>query len=293
MITEIDFKQVPDIYDRFLYIDDNIAFADNITSVNDLAPVFKIKFFALVFCIEGTIDITINDTNYRLLAHSGLMLDATSVVGNINHDKPFRCVVCAFTTQVGFDIINKRLLDALMQLRREPVINFSQDEIGLMMRYYELAIYKINHPTLNFGQETMKGILRALILDLLASLSQHLNITETDMLKQGDRLFRRFVMLLSKPDLRLRSVQEYADVLCVTPKYLTSVCRKYADKTAGEIITTSIVARITQLLLHSDKTIKEIAVELGFDNLSFFGKYVKKHLGHSPNAYRRINAYGK
>ena len=40
-------------------------------------------------------------------------------------------------------------------------------------------------------------------------------------------------------------------------------------------------------------SIKEVAAEMGFDNLSFFGKYVRKHLGLSPNNYRKANNYGK
>jgi YesN/AraC family two-component response regulator len=90
-----------------------------------------------------------------------------------------------------------------------------------------------------------------------------------------------------------RSVKSYADELCVSPKYLTSVCRRHSDCTASELISTSIVSRIKQLLLYSDLSIKEVANEIGFDNLSFFGKYVRKHLGLSPNNYRKANNYGK
>ena len=43
---------------------------------------------------------------------------------------------------------------------------------------------------------------------------------------------------------------------------------------------------IAYLMNHTQKSIKEIACELGFSNLSFFGKYVKKHFGMSPKAYR-------
>jgi AraC-like DNA-binding protein len=44
---------------------------------------------------------------------------------------------------------------------------------------------------------------------------------------------------------------------------------------------------IIRMLKYSDKSIKEIALELDFPNISFFGKYVKAHLGVSPKAYRR------
>ena len=39
------------------------------------------------------------------------------------------------------------------------------------------------------------------------------------------------------------------------------------------------------MLTSFEKSIKEIAAEAGFDNLSFFGKYVKRKLGMSPRDY--------
>jgi AraC-like DNA-binding protein len=93
-------------------------------------------------------------------------------------------------------------------------------------------------------------------------------------------------------DAHERSVKSYADELCVSPKYLTSVCQQQSNKTASQIISLAVTSRIKQLLLYSDLSIKEIAAELHFGNLSFFGKYVKKHLGQSPNNYRKANGYG-
>ena len=100
-------------------------------------------------------------------------------------------------------------------------------------------------------------------------------------------------MLLAKSNGTQRSVKDYADELYVSPKYLTSICRKHEGKTASDLITFNTVGHIKQMLLYSTLSIKEIALQLGFDNLSFFGKYVKKHLGHSPNNYRKINGYGR
>ncbi|MFR9260817.1 MAG: helix-turn-helix domain-containing protein [Bacteroides cellulosilyticus] len=52
-----------------------------------------------------------------------------------------------------------------------------------------------------------------------------------------------------------------------------------------------MVKDILYLLRNSQKSIKEIANELNFPNLSFFGKYVKQHLGMSPKQYRE-SSYG-
>lgn len=43
---------------------------------------------------------------------------------------------------------------------------------------------------------------------------------------------------------------------------------------------------VKYMLQWSPKSIKEIAMELDFPNLSFFGKYVKRYLGVSPKQYR-------
>ena len=290
-IPEIDLQNAPRIYDKVNYADDELLFADNITSIPNLGNVFKVNFFAFVFCLNGELTLNLNGTTQHMKRNDGLFVDTNSVVDHYTHTRDFRCVICAFNREVAFDFVNKSLFETMMQIKQEPVMHFSQDEITLMVKYYELAKFKMEHADLNFGRETMISILRAYIYDIFSSMSRHLDIGTGLMLRQGDKLYRKFVVMLAN-EKRARSVQAYADALCVSPKYLTSVCRQQSGKTASELITQSVVNRIKQLLLYSDMTIKEIAASMGFDNLSFFGKYVKKHFGVSPNNYRRINGYG-
>lgn len=81
-------------------------------------------------------------------------------------------------------------------------------------------------------------------------------------------------------------VSFYADKLNVTPKYLSAVCKEISGHTASDIINQYVVKDVEALLKRSGRSIKEVANELMFPNLSFFGKYVKKHLGVSPKQYR-------
>ena len=78
----------------------------------------------------------------------------------------------------------------------------------------------------------------------------------------------------------------YADKLFVTPKYLSSVSKETCGKTASEVITQYVKRDIEYLLKCPNKSIKEIANELNFANLSFFGKYVKRNFGVSPKEFR-------
>ena len=293
-ITQLDLHDVPQMYHNLKYNDGEIYFADNITSIPGLMKQFKVNFIAYVMVTEGRLSLDLNGVNYQLDRNSSLFVDRKMVVDNIRHTENFSCIICAMSTDIGFAFFNKSLLQSIMHIMANPVIKLDQAEVDLMMKYYELLVFKMDHQEMNFGRETVRDIIRCFAYDLLSNINRHLDSdSEGDMLRQGDRIYRRFMLLLAENSNVNRSVASYAQELCVSPKYLTSVCRKHSDYTASELIATAMVGRIKQLLLYSDLSIKEVAAEMGFDNLSFFGKYVRKHLGLSPNHYRKANGYGK
>ena len=293
-ITELDLDDVPQVYHNLKYNDGEIYFADNITSIPGLMKQFKVNFIAYVMVTEGRLTVDMNNVTYQLDKNCSLFVDRKVVIDNVKHTENFNCVICAMSTDVGFGFFNKSLLQSIMHIMANPVIKMEQTEVDLMMKYYDLLVFKMDHQEMSLGRETVRDIIRCFAYDLLSNINRHLNQdNDDDMLRQSDRIYRRFMFLLADNTNVNRSVKSYADELCVSPKYLTSVCRKHSDCTASELIATAVISRIKQLLLYSDLSIKEVASEMGFDNLSFFGKYVKKHLGLSPNHYRKANGYGR
>lgn len=275
------------------YFDGGLFFADNITSVPNLMRIFQVRFIAFMICVDGELELKLNGKSYIIRRHDALFVENSSVIDLIGHSDDFSCIIFASTPDAVFSFINKSLLEAAMKIQENPVIHFSPDEISLMHKYYELANYKLDHPE-TFNKDAIRLIVRAYAYDLLSCVSHHLGVSDDDsMLRQGDKLYRRFLMMIGDEQNLERSVKWYADELCVSPKYLTAICRHRSNKTASELIAMSMVGRIKQMLLYSDLSIKEISARLNFTNLSFFGKYVKKHLGQSPNTYRRINGYGR
>lgn len=102
----------------------------------------------------------------------------------------------------------------------------------------------------------------------------------------GEALYARFKDLLFLWRGKERRVSTYASELCVSPKYLTTVVKEVSGKTTTEWIDETVVGEIEHMLCHTQFSIKEIAIELNFPNLSFFGKYFKAHKGMSPKTYR-------
>lgn len=102
----------------------------------------------------------------------------------------------------------------------------------------------------------------------------------------GDALYERFMDLLFLHRGKKRSVTFYASELYITPKYLCAVVKKASGKTPTEWINEKAVHEIEYRLCHTQASLKEIAYELNFTNLSFFGKFFKAHKGLSPKHYR-------
>lgn len=289
-IIELELSDIPSVSKKMKYFDGDIYFADNITSRPNYEGVVHINFMALVFCIGGSLRLTVNKKSLELTSHDTLFINTGSYVEVLESSPDLSCKVCAIKSEMSFSLINKSLVDSIMQLQETPVIKLTPDEITLLLKYYELAEFKMIHPQFA-TKETVASILKAFSIDLLSFIDRH-TPDDHNILRQGDKLYRRFLFLVTSNVDGHRSVKSYADELCVSPKYLTSVCRQHGSMAAGEIITTSLVSRIKQLLLYSDLSVKEIATQLNFDNLSFFGKFVKKHLGHSPVNFRKANNYG-
>ena len=107
---------------------------------------------------------------------------------------------------------------------------------------------------------------------------------------RGKVLYDRFMDLLFEVSPIKRSVTFYTEKLCVTPKYLSSIVKEYSGKTACEMIREKTLNEMTYRLRYTTETVKEIAFQLDFPTLSFFGKFFKSFMGMSPMKYRKLYA---
>lgn len=86
-----------------------------------------------------------------------------------------------------------------------------------------------------------------------------------------------------------RDVAFYADALSRSQRYFTTAVRKISGESALRWIEKYVILEAQILLKNTDKSVKEIALELNFDDLSFFCKYFKRVTGITPQTYRYEN----
>ena len=172
-------------------------------------------------------------------------------------------------------------------ISRNPVIHLEEEMAENFLFNFSVIKRKLAQTDLEHHALIIKHLLQSLLFELFDYLSPHLQLQDsTYNFSSAEALFKRFTQMLSHECPKKREVKQYADALCITPKYLSAICKSQSGKTASEIINSITVNHIKNRLTSSDLTIKEIAAEVGLDNLSFFGKYVRRELGMSPRQFR-------
>lgn len=132
----------------------------------------------------------------------------------------------------------------------------------------------------DFSTAVLHGLLKALLGRLLREAKSN------DPAGQVPSVYDRFQSLLIKECPRLHKVNEFAELLVVTPQNLNNICRKQAGKSASHLINRQLLLEAKRYILHTDNTINEIADILSFSDTSNFVKFFKKQEGCTPIQFR-------
>lgn len=89
------------------------------------------------------------------------------------------------------------------------------------------------------------------------------------------------------------SAGNYADLLNISPKALAKLSKNYFNKTLTGLISERIIIEAKRELYMTNKTVKEIAYELGYDDEHYFSRFFKTNADVSPQIYRETVGFGK
>ena len=270
-----------------LYSDGQITLIESLQDV-ERGDAAKLEHFVFILCLRGHAAISIDGRSYNLYPDNVLICHPNIVLGESmsSMDFEFRGVVLSKDYLQRLPLVSTdNMWDVMMFFEKAPVLSLTPDEVKDFCRYYDLIRPRLADTHLRYREELLSALLTALLYELSNIISRFADFRPQPY-SAGSNVFRNFLSLLSSSYPKSRSVAYYADKLCLTPKYLSTVCKEVSGETASELINRYVVKDIEFLLKQRGKSVKEICNELEFPNLSFFGRYVKKHLGLSPKLYR-------
>ena len=272
--------------DKIHYSDGDIAL---LTDINDLSEFNGIKSDSYLFlaCRKGRLQIDINGNTHTIKEGERLTVLPLNFIDNILMSVDADIVMLRLSGRIVSDLMREhidkwnRMIYICKAYRMSTVKNLEDQ----MQFYYRLILSKTMNPSQGYHKEIVRSIIKAILLEMLSNMeSDQCQSVEGESKIQFQ--FNRFLQTLSNEDIKHRSIDFYADKLCLSAKYLSVICTKVSGKSARQWIDEYTVEDIRYHLFNTDYSIKEIAYRLGFENLSFFGKYVKRHFGKSPSELR-------
>lgn len=99
---------------------------------------------------------------------------------------------------------------------------------------------------------------------------------------------RTFFTLLKKHFTSMRMVSDYAKELNVTPNYLNQVIKKMSGFSASHHIQQQIVLEAKRQAKYSNRSMKEIAYSLGFEDMAHFSKFFKNNSGMNFSSFKKV-----
>ena len=110
-----------------------------------------------------------------------------------------------------------------------------------------------------------------------------------DIVQKFDRLLNDYFNQESLIENGLPDVKYFASRLNLSANYLGDLLNKYTGKPTQEHIYLKLIDQAKSLLWSTEKTINEIAYDLGFKYPSHFTKLFKNRTGVSPRDFRNQN----
>ncbi|MCM1168858.1 MAG: helix-turn-helix domain-containing protein [Bacteroides sp.] len=278
--------------DRQLLLLDNIK--DEHTSVDferffETHP-FKISFTFVLLCIEGSLRFRLTLQDFELRAGDVLMGQVGTIGQYCGMSEDGKVALLAFVPE-SFPVTNQTGFSMLLRQRKllSPQAHLPRHALEECLTVYGLMKAKITEKENPFLRDSLLGYMQVLtynVVNALLAANKEREAAPKEKFGRRQELYNRFMEEVQQNYTRQRSVSFYADILCVTPKYLSQVVHQVSGRFAGDWISDFVILEARALLKSRKYTIQQIADMLNFANQSFFGKYFKEKTGVSPSEYK-------
>tara|TARA_R110002049_G_scaffold10422_6_gene51242 strand:- start:167 stop:1030 length:864 start_codon:yes stop_codon:yes gene_type:complete len=242
----------------------------------------RLDFFALLIVTEGTGTHQVDLKKYALQKGSVLKI-AKNQVHAFHDDLNYQGYLVVFTEEFVLKYFSRSSIEFLSHLYNYhlslPLVEKSSYNESFL--FDSLAVLKSEN------QYAQMDILAKLLELYLLRLDQQTQGTFTRIIKnEFHQIFTHFKNLVEKNHTETRNVKDYADWLHISPKHLNHVVREVTLNTAKTFIDQYVILEIKRSILSTDNSLKEVAFSTGFEEVTNFTKFFKKHTGLSPKEFK-------
>jgi AraC-like DNA-binding protein len=243
----------------------------------------------MCICLEGEATVLIGSQNYRFKKGDMCVVLPNTILHTIEKSKDYKGFMFAFRSDLLYNSNIPSGTPLFMYVKENPCISITEEQQNDLIKICNIIQghdLRNEHP---YKKEITNYLIGIAIYEVLGLYKESKTLKQQSH-SQKKIYYFRFIELLSKYSGKHITTDFYANELCITPRYLSSICKEIIGHTATECINSHILMNARLLLITTNKTVAQISEELNFSNTSFFTQFFKKHEGITPKTYRARNS---
>lgn len=294
VLRRLDFSHLP-CDDNSVQVDNRLFLSDNIGCADDCGKLPSMDFpvqinnmTMICLCLEGESVVAVNLNEYRM--SKGMMIFI--MPGNIFRIKSscegFSFIFMAVANDfIGVSVSVRFTMKALKRILSKSYCVLNEENLNEFVALYKMMKHKLLCSNFRYKKEVAANFMSIMWYNsYLYFPEESSENTELGAVSRKDDIFNQFIRAVEKNYMRERNVKYYADILCISPKYLSTVIHRVSGKYATEWIDSFVILESKALLRGCGMSVKEVCHKLNFPNQSFFAKYFKHHTGLTPREYK-------
>lgn len=249
----------------------------------------QLSMTIILLCVEGDMKLKVNFQEYNLTNSMVATLLENSYMQVLDISSNFKGAIIAIARDFMDYTEDVKTYATLMQRTKNfPFAEISQERLKEAIQLYVMMKHKLMEPDFKYKSQVARAYLNLFKYNGLQSFIQsNQDNGASKAPSRRDEIFNRFIDEVQNHYKQERQVIFYANLLCITPKYLSSVIHEVSGKYATEWIDEYVIFEAKALLKNYNITIKEICQKMNFSTQSMFAKYFKKHTGQTPRDFRK------
>ncbi|OGU56479.1 MAG: hypothetical protein A2V66_05795 [Ignavibacteria bacterium RBG_13_36_8] len=160
---------------------------------------------------------------------------------------------------------------------------FASEELFKKLYSTVRIILKEYNSSIDYKNEMLGVYLLQLLINLKRAIKSE---GPCDNIDFNSTIAHQFKILLEEKYKESKSVSDYAKLLNLNVRRLTSITKRKYSKNVGVLIRERVILEAKRMLVHTGKSIAEISYDLGLEDPSYFTRIFKKHMKISPQQFR-------
>ena len=239
----------------------------------------------LFLCLRGSATFEYEGIKRSIVPNTGVFIGRGFSFDIKDSSPDFKNIICVVAKESMDEILFGDVLYHFNRLVYRPRFFYMDKDLARLCRFIMERASAAANSNILFSDEISACYIKIL---MYTALGLNIRQSKEEMDNRENLITDRFIELCRANYQKTRILKDYAEMLGITPKYLSACVLKASGRHANEWLDDFLIHDIKTKLKENYMTIQQISYELNFATPSHLSHYFRSKTGTTPLEYRRL-----